>query len=60
MPKKKNLTESLSIRLPSGFRDKIERAAEENGQSPAEWVRDAIRRTLKIQRRERAREQASS
>jgi len=51
MPKKPVLPDSYSIRLPKGFRDQIERAAEEKGQSPAEWIRDAIRSGLETQRR---------
>ena len=51
MPRKGYFPDTYSIRLPEGLRDKIERAAEENSQSPSEWVRDAIRTALEAQRR---------
>ncbi|MDE2975139.1 MAG: ribbon-helix-helix domain-containing protein [Gemmatimonadota bacterium] len=38
--------ESYTIRLPEGYLERISEAAREEGMSPAEWLRRAIRREL--------------
>ena len=40
------LPERVSIRVPEGTRDAIEKAAERERMAPADWKRRAIRRSL--------------
>ena len=47
--------ESLSIRFPAGFLDRIETAAAEAESWPAEWLRKVVRDALETAERRRKR-----
>ena len=36
----------VSVRLPRGWRERIERMADEAERTPASWLRDLLRRAL--------------
>jgi len=42
--------QSYTLRMPDGYLEKISEAAREEGMSPAEWMRRAIRRELEAAR----------
>ena len=55
MAKKGYFTESMSLRLPAGSSERIEKAARESGMSSPEWLRRAVRRALKAHAKEQSR-----
>ena len=51
--------ETLTAHLPAGYRDRIERIAQAEERSPAEWLRRATKRALETaERADRRRRQA--
>lgn len=44
--KKTYFPEAYSLRLPDGYRHRIDDAARESGMTPAEWIRNAVTRAL--------------
>ena len=56
--RRSRLTEQLGIRCPVGSRAAVERAAEEEGMVPADYLRRMLRRDLEAARKRRERRAA--
>lgn len=52
--------ERVGCRLPTGWRTRIEKVSAQTGRSPAEWLRDLIRRALESAERAERRRKAAS
>ena len=49
--KKTYFPEAYTLRLPEGYRSRIDDAARDRGMTPAEWLRRAVTRALEAHRK---------